>query len=158
MPHSWPLVTLSSLSPEEIKAILGYHISPPRRTPDGSYPIVTPRFLSEAEQLYHQTRTGVLTESDQRTQTTVTDGLLLIEGAQIRGNVWCTEAGSVFSLDAVIMNVAPPSVLVRIIQILFYDDIRFVIYFVVGATLIGLVVSGIVNASNKRTKKSQTPR
>lgn len=57
--------SLSSLSDEEIKAILGYHISPPRRAPGGSYPIVTPWVLIDAEQMNHRTRTGVLTESDQ---------------------------------------------------------------------------------------------
>lgn len=153
--------SLASLSPEEIKAVLGYHISPPRRSPAGDYPIVTPQLLIDAGQMIHRTRTGVLTESDQRTRTTVTDGLLRIEDARIRGNAWCTEAGSVFSLDAVITDVTPPSlpvlVMNRTIQILFYDDIRFVIYSVVGATALGLIISGVVNAGMKRKKNAAPP-
>lgn len=46
---------LSTMSHEEIKATLGYHISPPRRAPGGSYPIVTPEFLIDAEQMTHRT-------------------------------------------------------------------------------------------------------
>ena len=151
---------LSSLSDEGTKAILGYHISPPRRTPGGSYPIVTPEFLIDAERMNHRTRTGVLTESDQRTQTTVTDGVLMIEDAQIMGTAWCTESGSVFSIDAVIMNVATPSVLVRalnrIVRILLYDDIRFVIYSTVGAVLIGTVVALLAGKRTKRKKEDKT--
>jgi len=71
----------------------------------------------------------------------------VIENARILGTAWCTEAGSVFSIDAVIMDVAPPSVLVRtinrIVRILLFDDIRFVIYSTVGSVLIGLLVSRI---------------
>jgi hypothetical protein len=59
-------------------------------------------------------------------------------------------------LDAVIMNVARPSALVRtmhrIVRILFYDDIRFVIYSAAGATSIGLIVTGVL----KRKKKAKT--
>jgi uncharacterized surface protein with fasciclin (FAS1) repeats len=154
--------SLSALSDEETKAVLGYHISPPRRTPGGSYPIVTPEFLIDSEQMFHRTRTGVLTESDQRTQTSVVDGVLMIEDARILGTAWCTEAGTVFSLDAVIMNVAAPSVIMRtinrIIRILFYDDIRFVIYSTVGATSISLIVSRVVNGMIKRKKTQNTSR
>ncbi len=149
--------SLSSLSGEEVKAILGYHISPPRRTPGGSYPLVTPQFLIDAEQMNHRTRTGVLKESDQRTQTSVTDGVLMIENARIMGTAWCTEAGSVFSIDAVIMSAATPSVLVRttnrIVRILLYDDIRFVIYSTVGAVLTGLLVSRVATGHIKKKKE-----
>jgi hypothetical protein len=100
------------MSPEEIAAILGYHISPPRRVPGGSYPIVTPEFLIDAERMTHRTRTGVLTASDQRTRTSVTDGVLMIEDARILGTPWCTEAGLVFSIEPVIMDVSPTSVLI----------------------------------------------
>jgi len=129
---------LSTMADEEIAAVLGCHVSPPRRAPGGSYPIVTPEFLVSAEQMNHRTRTGVLTTSDQRTRTSVADGVLMIGNARILGTAWCTEAGSVISIDTVIMDVAPPSVLIwtihRIVRILFYDDIRFVIYSTVGAT------------------------
>ena len=146
---------LSAMSHEEITAILGYHVSPPRRAPGGSYPIVTPEFLINAQQMNHRTRTGVLTTSDQRTRTLVADGMLMIEDARILGTAWCTEAGSVFSIDAVIMDVPPPSVLIwtihRIVRILLYDDIRFVIYSTVGAVLIGFVMSGLI----KRLKNAK---
>lgn len=146
---------LSTMSHEQIAAILGYHISPPRRAPGGSYPIVTPEFLINAEQMNHRTRTGVLTVSDQRTRTSVADGVLMIEDARILGTAWCTQAGSVFSIDRVIMDVAPPSVLVRminrIVRILLYDDIRFVIYSTVGAVLIGQLIRVLI----RRWKNAQ---
>jgi uncharacterized surface protein with fasciclin (FAS1) repeats len=146
---------LSTMSHEQIAAILGYHISPPRRAPGGSYPIVTPEFLINAEQMNHRTRTGVLTASDQRTRTSVADGVLMIEDARILGTAWCTQAGSVFSIDRVIMDVAPPSVLVRminrIVRILLYDDIRFVIYSTVGAVLIGQLMRVLI----RRWKNAQ---
>jgi hypothetical protein len=116
---------------------------------------VTPEFLIDAEQMNHRTRTGVLTASDQRTRTSVTDGVLMIEDARILGTARCAEAGSVFSIDTVIMNVASPSVLAwtvhRIIRMLLYDDIRFVIYSTVGAVLIGQVIRVLI----KRWKKTQ---
>ena len=150
---------LSTMSPEEITAILGYHISPPRRTPGGSYPIVTPEFLINTEQMNHRTRTGVLTTSDQRTRTSVTDGVLMIEDARILGTAWCTEAGSVFSIDSVIMNVAPPSVLAwtihRIVRILLYDDIRFVIYSTVGSTVGAALIGHFIRILIKRWKNAQ---
>ncbi len=146
---------LSTMSSEEIAAILGYHISPPRRAPGGSYPIVTPEFLIDAEQMNHRTRTGVLTTSDQRTRTSVTDGVLMIEDARILRTAWCAEAGSVLSIDTVIMDVEPPSVLAwtvqRIVRILLYDDIRFVIYSTVGAVLFGHLIPVLI----KRRKKAQ---
>ncbi len=146
---------LATLSDEEIAAILGYHIRPPRRKPGGSYPIVTPEFLINAEQMNHRTRTGVLTTYDQRTRTSVTDGVLMIENARILGTAWCTEAGSVFSIDAVIMDVAPPSVLVRtinrIVRILLYDDIRFVIY----STVAGVLLSQLIRLLIKQWKNVQ---
>lgn len=152
--------SLPSLSEEEIKTILGYHISPPRRAPfTGSYPIVTPQYLLDAGKMAHRTRTGVLSGSDQQTQTIVDNGVLTIEGARIENTAWCTEAGSVFSLDAVIMNVQEPSVLVktlhRIVRILLYDDIRFVIYSTVVAVLISLIISRIIIGITKRKKKDK---
>jgi|GEM_PF-652708 len=150
--------SLLTLTDEEIKAVLGYHISPPRRAPfTGSYPIVTPRYLLDAGKMNHRTRTGVLSGSDQRTQTVVNNGMLMIEGVRIENTAWCTEAGSVFSLDAVIMNVQEPSVLVktinRIVNILLYDDIRFVIYSTVIALLFSIIIYRIVVAIKNRKKK-----
>lgn len=98
-----------SASPEEIKAVLGYHITPPRRTPEGDYPIVTFDYLADGRQIIHQTRTGILTESDQRVRTKVEDGIYTVQDVRIGPTAWCTEAGSVFSIDEVITDVAIPS-------------------------------------------------
>jgi len=150
--------SLLSLSDEEIKAVLGYHISPPRRAPfTGSYPIVTPQYLLDEGKMSHRTRTGVLSGSDQRTQTEADNAMLTIEGVRIENTAWCTEVGSVFSLDAVIMNVQEPSVLVktinRIVYILLYDDIRFVIYSTVIAILFSIIIYRIVVVTINRKKK-----
>jgi len=149
--------SLLSLSDEEIKAVLGFHISPPRRAPfTGSYPIVTPQYLLDEGKMSHRTRTGVLSGSDQRTQTVVDNGMLRIEGVGIETTAWCTEAGSVFSLDAVIMNVQEPSGFVktinRIVYILLYDDIRFVIYSTVIAILFSTIIYRIVVTINRKKK------
>jgi len=120
---------------------------------------VTPEFLVSAEQMNHRTRTGVLTTSDQRTRTSVADGVLMIDGARILGTAWRTEAGSVFSIDTVIMDVAPSSVLVRtvhrIVRILFYDDIRFVIYSTVGSTVGAALIGHFIRILIKRRKNAQ---
>jgi uncharacterized surface protein with fasciclin (FAS1) repeats len=147
---------LSSLPDEQVKAVLGYHISPPRRSPGGAYPVVTPQLLIDAGEMDHRTRTGVLTGSDQRTRTTFEGGALRIEGIRIGSTAWCTEAGSVLSLDAVITDVAMPSTLTwmwnRLVRILLYDDIRFVIYATVGAVSIGMIVSRVVARRSRRTQ------
>jgi uncharacterized surface protein with fasciclin (FAS1) repeats len=144
---------------EEIKAILGYHISPPRRAPGGAYPIVTPEFLIDAGRMVHRTRTGVLTGSDQRPESTVVDGIIMIEGAQVLGTAWRTQTGSVFSLDAVIMDVEPASLPVRIIRrlirILFYEDIRFFIYSLTASLLVSFVIFGVVSRMRKRASASE---
>lgn len=147
---------LSSWSDEQTKAVLGYHISPPRRSPGGAYPIVTPQLLIEAGEMEHRTRTGVLTGSDQRTRTTLEDGALRIEGIGIASTAWCTEAGSVLSLDAVITDVAEPSTLEwvwnRLVRILLYEDIRFVIFATVAAVSIGLLVSRVGTRRSRRSR------
>jgi uncharacterized surface protein with fasciclin (FAS1) repeats len=105
--------TLSPLSDAEIKAILGYHITPPRREPDGYYPIITPQFLIDGGWIVHQTRTGILTESDQRILTKMAGPVLaptdelIVEDATILPTSWCTQTGSVFSIDAVITDASP---------------------------------------------------
>lgn len=147
---------LSSLSDEQVRAVLGYHISPPRRSPGGAYPIVTPQLLIDAGEMDHRTRTGVLTGSDQRTRTTFEGGALRIEGIAIASTAWCTQAGSVLSLDGVITDVAAPSRITwmwnRLVRILLYEDIRFVIYATVGAVSIGMLVSRVVTRWNRRTE------
>ena len=98
-----------SASPEEIKAVLGYHITPPRRTPEGDYPIVTFEYLADGGQIIHQTRTGILTESDQRVRTKVEDGVYTVQDIPLGSTAWCTQAGSIFTIDTVITDVATPS-------------------------------------------------
>jgi hypothetical protein len=94
-----------ALSPEEIKAVLGFHVSPPKRTPEGPYPIITFDYLAENGQVIFQTRTGVLTDSDQRVRATVDNGVYTVEGRGIQPTAWCTQAGSVFAIDEVITDV-----------------------------------------------------
>ena len=98
-----------SASAEEIKAVLGYHITPPRRTPEGDYPIVTFEYLANGGQIIHQTRTGILTESDQRVRTKIEDGVYTVQDIPLSQTAWCTQAGSIFSIDEVITDVAVPS-------------------------------------------------
>ncbi|MDA9803017.1 fasciclin domain-containing protein, partial [bacterium] len=100
-------------SPADIKAVLGYHITPPRRTPDGDYPIVTFDYLADGGQIIHQTRTGILSESDQRVRTRVQDGVFTVQDVRIGTTAWCTQAGSIFSIDEVITEVATPGWLER---------------------------------------------
>lgn len=95
----------NALSPEDIKAVLGFHISPPKRTPEGPYPIITFDYLAENGQVIFQTRTGVLTNSDQRVRATVDNGVYTVEGRGIQPTAWCTQAGSVFAIDEVITDV-----------------------------------------------------
>lgn len=108
----------------------------------------------------HRTRTGALMASEQRTRSSLTDAVLRIEGARILGSAWCTEAGSVFSIDAVIMDAEPPSGLARagyrLVRILFYDDVRFVIYSTVGAVLIGTIVARVVAGRKRPTGDAAT--
>ena len=107
-------------SPEEIKAVLGYHITPPRRTPEGDYPIVTFEYLADGGQIIHQTRTGILTESDQRVRTKVEDGVYTVQDVRISPTAWCTQAGSIFSIDEVITDVAIPSWFERTLGLAIY--------------------------------------
>jgi uncharacterized surface protein with fasciclin (FAS1) repeats len=111
---------LTSLSDEEIKAILGFHITPPRRTPEGSYPIITPQFLAEEVELVHQTRTGILIGSDQRVRTSASGAVYTVEEVPISTTAWCTQTGSVFSISKVIMSVPTPSLMERFFNNLIY--------------------------------------
>lgn len=146
---------LTSLSDAEVKEVLGFHISPPRRTPGGDYPIVTPQLLLDAGEMEHRTRTGVLTGSDQRTRTTSDGGVLRIEGITIGSTAWCAEAGSVLAIDGVITDVTPPSRPVwlwnRLVRIFLYDDIRFVIYATVPGVVIGSLISGVVRRRRRQS-------
>ena len=115
----------ANATPEEIKAVLGFHITPPRRTPEGDYPIITFSYLADGGQIIHQTRTGILTESDQRVSTKFEGGRYTVEGVEIGPTAWCTQMGSIFSIGEVITEVATPSwlesVLGRVIYVLSFE-------------------------------------
>lgn len=132
------------LDSAEIKEILGYHISPPRSNPSGDYPIVTPRYIADQENMKNRTRTGVLTGSDQRTVTKKTENRLYIEEIQILPTSWCTAAGSIFSIDGVILDVAPPSFVEKtynkLIRLLFYPPSSFFIYSLFGSTVLSSTI------------------
>jgi uncharacterized surface protein with fasciclin (FAS1) repeats len=144
--------TLSSLSEGEIRRVLGYHVTPPRRTPEGPYPIVTPQFLAEGGEVVHQTRTGILTGSDQRVRTRVDDGVLTVAGAVVLPTAWCTQTGSVFSIDAVILDASPPSLVERVVYVVFFRY-PFVSLFGLGA-----VVAGSILLLRKRRRAVDPPR
>jgi hypothetical protein len=151
---------VDGLDTSQIKEILGYHISPPRSDPSGAYPVITPRFLADGGELKFRTRTGVLTGSDQRTMTSTQGEILVIEGVEIRPTSWCTAAGSVFSLNEVIVDVQPPGFLEKtynqLIRILFYDDIRFFIYSLVGSVFISVFIGTVVSLVLGRAKKRKS--
>lgn len=144
--------SLSSLSDEEIKALLGYHITPPRRTPEGSYPIITPQFLADGVEIIHQTRTGILTGSDQRVRTRVYDGVYTVEDSPIMPVSWCTQTGSVFSISKVITNASPPSWLDNVIYSFF--NLWYVYLSVLGIGVVGVIVF-LVRRSKKDTYVTQ---
>ena len=143
----------ASATPEEIKAVLGFHITPPRRTPEGDYPIITFTYLADGGQIIHQTRTGILTESDQRVTTKFEDGRYTVEGVLIGPTAWCTQAGSIFSIDEVITEVATPSwlesVLGSAIYLLFFE--YSYVTALVGLILVFVVVVIIIRLKRKRS-------
>ncbi len=148
---------LESMNSEDIKEILGYHISPPLSRPNGEYPIITFDYIKDKGSVTYRTRTGVLTGSDQRITSTYDSGVYMLENATILSTALCTQAGSVFSIDQVITNVDHPSwfakVGYRTVRVLFYDDIRFVIYPTVGAVTIGSITAYILSRKNRKEEK-----
>lgn len=128
-----------SATPDEIKSVLGFHITPPRRTPDGDYPIITFDYLSDGGQIVHQTRTGILTDSDQRVRTKEENGVFTVEDVRIGSTAWCTQAGSVFSIDTVITEVATPSWFERALGMIIYVMV-FQYPHVTGALALGAVI------------------
>jgi uncharacterized surface protein with fasciclin (FAS1) repeats len=135
---------VSALSDAEIKDVLGYHITPPRRTPEGPYPIITPEYLLDGGEVVHQTRTGILTGSDQRVRTRATEGVLTVEDSTIASTSWCTQTGSVFSIDAVITDASAPTLAERVIYSLFF---RAPILTLAG---LGVLVAGVVTLLRRR--------
>ena len=133
-----------ALSDAEIKAVLGYHITPPRRTPEGAYPIITPEYLFDGGEIVHQTRTGILTGSDQRVRTRATDGVLTVEDSTLATTSWCTQTGSVFSIDAVITDASAPSLAERVIYTLFFKSP------ILTLTGLGVLVAGVVVLLRRR--------
>ena len=143
------------MSPEEVKAVLGYHISPPQSRPNGDYDIITPDYLISNNPETFRTRTGVLTGSDQRITSTYENNTLLIETIEILPTAWCTQAGSIFSINQVLLSVEPPSALTKLwnslVRTLLYDDIRFVIYSTIGAIAFGSIIAAIVTRIGRKT-------
>lgn len=146
---------INKMGKEEIKNILGYHISPPQSSPNGNYQIITPDYLKSKSPETFRTRTGVLTGSDQRIISNYANGKLFIQDVEIRKISWCNEAGSVFSLNQVITKVQTPSAPLKLwnktVRILLYDDIRFFIYSTVGSIIVVSTVLAIIK--HKATKK-----
>ena len=145
-----------SASPEEIKAVLGYHITPPRRTPEGDYPIVTFEYLADGVQIIHQTRTGILTESDQRVRTKFENGVYTVQDIPLGSTAWCTQAGSIFTIDTVITDVATPSWFERILGqaiyiVFFQNPLISAIVALSSIVLIGLLILRLVR--RRRTPK-----
>lgn len=117
----------------------GYHISPPLNRSNGEYPIINFDYIRESKSVTYRTRTVVLTGSDQRITSTYEYDVYTVENATILSNAHCTQEGSVFSIDQVITNVDYPSWFTKLgyqtARILFYDDIRFVIYSTLGSAV-----------------------
>lgn len=145
-----------SATPDEIKAVLGFHITPPRRTAEGDYPIITFDYLADGGQIIHQTRTGILTGSDQRVRTRVENGIFTVQEVQIGHTAWCTQAGSIFSIDQVITEVAAPSWFERTLGMIIYVTLMqypvitgLVVF--VAVSLVGLLTFRMVRARRRRT-------
>jgi uncharacterized surface protein with fasciclin (FAS1) repeats len=143
---------VSALSDGEIKAVLGYHITPPRRTPEGPYPIITPEYLLDSGEVVHQTRTGILTGSDQRVRTRATDGVLTVEDSTIAPTSWCTQTGSVFSIDAVITDASATTMTERVIYHLFFKSP------ILALTGLGVLVAGVVVLLRRRRTRRPSAR
>ncbi|MER3390687.1 MAG: fasciclin domain-containing protein [Microcella sp.] len=141
----------SLLSAEEITAVLGYHITPPRRTPEGPYPIITPQYLVDGGEVIHQTRTGIVTGSDERVRTTVADGVLKVGDATILPTSWCTQTGSVFSISAVLTEGSPPTFLEQAIFVVFF---QYPLVFLIGTIV---VVVGLVLLLRSRRRRRTLP-
>ena len=142
----------SLLSADEITAVLGYHITPPRRTPEGPYPIITPLYLVEGGEVIHQTRTGIVTGSDERVRTTVTDGALKVNNATILPTSWCTQTGSVFSISAVLTEAAAPTFLEQAIFVVFF---QYPLVFLIGTIVVVVGIVLFVRARRTRITRSR---
>lgn len=140
-------VEVSSLPDADVMAVLGYHITPPRRADDGTYPIITPEFLLDGGQIVHQTRTGILTGSDQRVTTRAEDGVLTVEGATIGPTAWCTQTGSVFSIDTVIPDASATTFAERVIYTLVFRS-----PLVTLGAIVALVTGGVVLRHRRRAR------
>jgi uncharacterized surface protein with fasciclin (FAS1) repeats len=146
---------LNTLSSLDIKKVLGYHISPPLSRPNGEYPIVTFTYLDDNPNQVFRTRTGVLTESDQRISLSLREDEFYIEEAKLESTMWCAKAGSVFSITSVITDVEPPSTLTfigyRLVRILLYEDIRFTIYATAAGIALGTAIAIVIRKRRRTT-------
>ena len=149
---------LKQLNSTGIKKVLGYHINPPRsRLINFSthiYTVVTPNYIATEGEIQNRTRTGTLTRSEQRTVTSKLGNKLYVEDISVLPSSWCTAAGSVFSIDEVILDVAMPSFSEKLkfntIRYLFYDDTRFFIYSFAGSIALSSLVVFLYRSLKKR--------
>lgn len=72
----------------KVKAILSDYITSPTRTPDGTCSIIAAQLFAESVEIVHQTRTGILTGSDQRVRTRVYDRVYTVEDSPLMGTSW----------------------------------------------------------------------
>lgn len=144
----------ASASPQDIKAVLGFHITPPRRTPEGDYPIITFEYLANGGVIIHQTRTGILTGSDQRVRTVVENGVYTVEGRTIESTAWCTQAGSVFAIDEVITEVAETGWFERTLGLaIYYAFFEYPYVTAIAAVIvIGLIIWFVIRTIGKRRR------
>ena len=91
--------------------------------------------------MIHQTRTGILTDSDQRVTTRFDNGVYTVQESTIRSRAYCTQAGSIFSIDEVITEVAIPGWFERTLGLAIYY--AFFEYPLVTA-IIALVLGGLI--------------
>ena len=88
-----------------------------------------------------------------RSSTKFEDGRYTVEGVLIGPTAWCTQAGSIFSIDEVITEVATPSwlesVLGSAIYLLFFEYPY--VTALVGLILVFVVVVIIIRLKRKRS-------
>lgn len=139
-------------TPQEIKDVLGFHITPPRRSVDGDYPIITFTVLADESPMIHQTRTGILTDSDQRVTTRFENGVYTVQESTIQSRAYCTQAGSIFSIDEVITEVAIPGWFERTLGIaIYYAFFEYpLVTAIVAVIVFGLIIWFIVRIIRRR--------
>jgi LPXTG-motif cell wall-anchored protein len=82
----------------------------------------------------------------------VEDGVLTVEDAVILPTSWCTQTGSVFSIGAVILDASPPSLVERVVYVVFF---RYPWVALVG---LGAVVAGAIVLLRRRRRGFDQPK